>query len=176
MIVKKYIKWILLAFLLCNSVQAKDAVNIYDYPRPMPDRAIYNEAGQQVKIADFKGEFLLINLWSRHCTPCIKELESLNGFTLKTQGNGIRMILLSPEEEWSSSEEQRRFLEKFKAPNVEFYTDKDEKLADDLGVFTSPHTVLVNKKGEEIGRIRGSADWDEDDVIEYIYKLKAKHG
>ncbi len=176
MIVKKYAKWILLAFLFCFDASAKDAVNIFDYPRPMPDRAIYDEAGHKVKIADFKGDFVLLNLWSRHCTPCIKELESLNGFTQKTKGNGIRLLLLSPEEEWADAGEQRRFLEKFKAPDVEFYTDKDGKLAEDLGVFTSPHTVLINKSGEEIGRIRGSADWDDEDVIEYIYKLKAQHG
>ena len=49
-------------------------------------------------------------------------------------------------------------------------------LAEDLGIFTSPNTVLINRKGEEIGRIRGSIDWDDDDVIEYIYKIKAQHG
>ena len=32
---------------------------------------------------------------------------------------------------------------------------------------------LINK-GKEIGRIRGAADWDDEDVIEYIYKIKAQ--
>ena len=46
----------------------------------------------------------------------------------------------------------------------------------DFGVFSYPHTVMVDQSGEEIGRISGSVDWDDDDVIEYIYKLKAKYG
>lgn len=85
-------------------------------------------------------------------------------------------MMLSPDSEWASLSEERRFLNKFKAPDLEFYNDIDGKLAEDLGVFTSPHTVLVNKKGEEIGRIRGTADWNSDEVIEYIYKIKAQHG
>lgn len=176
MMVKKYILSALLAFTFCFNAVAKDAVNIFEIPRAIPEREIIGEAGQKVKITDFKGDFILLNIWSRHCTPCIKELESLNGFVNKTKDNGIRLIMLSPEEEWEDNTEQRKFLNKFKATDVEFYVDKDGKLAEDLGVFTSPHTVLINKKGEEIGRIRGSADWDSDEVIEYIYKLKAQHG
>ena len=61
------------------------------------------------------------------------------------------------------------------APDLPFYTDKDGKLAAAFGVFTSPHTVLFNKKGQEIGRIRGSAEWNDPRVIEYIYKLKAEN-
>lgn len=37
-------------------------------------------------------------------------------------------------------------------------------------------TVLIGREGKEIGRIRGSAEWDSQDVIEYMYKIKAEHG
>ena len=36
--------------------------------------------------------------------------------------------------------------------------------------------VLIGREGKEIGRIRGSAEWDSQDVIEYMYKIKAEHG
>ena len=84
--------------------------------------------------------------------------------------------MVSKEDEWSSAAEQRELLNKYEAPDVDFYTDRDGKLAGDFGIFSSPHTVLINKSGEEIGRISGSADWEDDDVIEYIYKIKAQHG
>lgn len=174
---KKQILSFLLAFLLSFDVCAKkDAVNIFDFPREMPKREILSETGAKVKISDFKGDFILLVIWSRHCTPCVKELDDLNGFVKKTRNDGIRVMMLSPDEEWASLSEERRFLNKFQAPDLEFYNDIDGKLAEDLGVFTSPHTVLVNKKGEEIGRIRGAANWNSDEVIEYIYKIKAQHG
>ncbi len=176
MMSKKTVLTFLLAFLMSFEVLAKDAVNIFEFPREMPNREIISESGKKVKISDFKGDFILLVVWSRHCTPCVRELDDLNGFVNKTKDNGIRVVMLSPDKEWESMAEQRQFLNKFKAPDLEIYNDIDGKLAEDLGIFTSPHTVLINKSGEEIGRIRGSAEWDSDDVIEYIYKIKAQHG
>lgn len=158
-----------------TSVNSK-GLNIFAYPREAPQREFYDSFGRGVTFDKFKGDFLLVNFWSKHCIPCIKELQSLNDFSNKTRSNGIRTILVSKAEEWNNMEEQERFLKKFKGQDLEFYVDKKGKLTEDFGIFSSPHTVIINKKGEEIGRIRGSAKWDSEDVIEYIYKIKSQYG
>lgn len=84
--------------------------------------------------------------------------------------------MISNNSEWKNTAEQRRFLNKYKAPDLDFYTDNSGQVAADLGIFTSPHTVLINTQGQEIGRIRGSADWSRPAVIKYIRDLKEKHG
>ncbi len=173
-------KYLIIALFTClfslPAFGADKHVNIYEIPREMPAREIIGENGNEFKISDFNGDFVMIVMWSRYCAPCLKELDNLNKFVKKTRNNGIRVVMLSPESEWKSMTEQRNFLNNFNAPDLEIYVDHDKKLAEDLGVFTSPHTVLVNTKGEEIGRIRGSAEWDKDAVIEYIYKIKAENG
>ena len=90
----------------------------------------------------------------------------------RTSSNWVRYS----EYEWKTAEEQRNFVTRFKAPDLELYTDTDGKLTEDLGIFTSPHTVLINTSGQEIGRIRGAAEWDDDKVVEYIRNLKEQHG
>ena len=155
---------------------AKSGLNIFAYPREAPQTPVYTPGGQALRLTDFKGDFLLVMFWSRHCAPCIRELDEINTFVKKTRDNGIKVMLVSKDDEWSSAAEQRELLNKYEAPDVDFYTDKEGKLAGDFGIFSSPHTVLINKSGEEIGRISGSADWGDDDVIEYIYKIKAQHG
>ena len=172
---KKYIALLLGLFCFVGFAQAK-GLNIFAYPRTAPQTPIYNLYGKEVKISDFAGDFLLINFWSRHCIPCIKELGKLNSFSLQTRDSGIKTIIVSRADEWVSVDEQQKFLAKFKAQDLDFYLDKKGKLTEDFGIFSSPHTVIVNKKGEEIGRIRGSADWDDEDVIAYIYKIKAQYG
>ena len=62
------------------------------------------------------------------------------------------------------------------SPDLETYVDDKSDLAAAFGIFSSPVTVLVSREGKEIGRIRGSADWDSSEVIEYMYKIKAEHG
>lgn len=163
-------------FLWTFQVRAEDGVNIYPKPRAVPEHKIMHQSGSRFKLSDFKGDFVVAVFWSRDCGPCLKELKSLNGFHNAVKSNGVKLLLISPSKEWRSVTEQKRFLKKYGAPDVDFYVDERGELASDFGIFTSPHTVLINKKGEEIGRIRGSARWDDENVIEYIYKLKAKHG
>lgn len=172
---KKILFLFLSMFAFCTVVHAESGLNIFAYPREAPQTEFYTINGTKVQLSDFKGKFLLVNFWSRNCVPCIKELDNLNNFVNKTKDDGIRVIIISKASEWQSVAEQREFLEKFKAPDLDFYLDKDGKLAESFGIFASPHTVLVNSAGEEIGRIRGSAEWDSDEIIEYIYKIKAEH-
>ena len=150
-------------------------VNIYDEPRPAPQVPFYTSEGQSVVLDNFKGNFVLLLLWSRECGPCVSELEDLNEFYKQTKDNGITLIMLSHASEWKDSAEQRKFLNRYDAPDLPFYTDKSGKLAEAFGIFTSPNAVMLNKKGQEIGRIRGSAEWDDPKVVEYIYKIKAEH-
>lgn len=154
-----------------------DPVNIFPEPRSLPSREMfhYSDTGEAYKLSDFKGQFVVANFWSRHCTPCLRELDNLNNFSKKVADNGIKVVIISPASEWQSLEEQQKFLQRYGASDLDFYVDKKGDLSADLGIFTSPNTVLINKSGQEIGRIRGSAEWDDDDVIEYIYKIKAQH-
>ena len=91
------------------------------------------------------------------------------------RSNGVRVILVSPAEDWMNEDEQKAFLKRYGAADLEAYVDRKAALATDFGIFTSPHAVLVNGESMEIGRIRGSVDWDDEDVIEYIYKIKAQN-
>lgn len=155
---------------------AEKGVNIFAQPRRLPESTITDQYGRSHKLSDFKGEFVVAVFWSRDCPPCIKELRSLNGFYNQVKNNGVRLLLISPSQNWASTAEQQRFLRRFGAGDVDFYVDNSGQAASALGIFTSPHTVLINKNGEEFGRIRGSAQWDDRQVIEYIYQLKAKYG
>lgn len=174
---KKLILAILLAAGLTGTAQAGErGVNIYDTPRKVPAKEIIHNDLKRYKLSDFPDKFVMAVFWSRNCVPCVKELDSLNNMSKKVKDNGLQVVLVSPSREWGSIEEQRRFLDKYGAKDMDFYVDENGNLASELGIFTSPHTVLVNRKGEEIGRIRGTAEWDDDDVIEYLYKIKAQHG
>lgn len=170
-------KYIICFFLLISfAVEAKEKnLNIYDEPRTMVQREFLGQYSKKFKASDFKGEFVLMVFWSRHCSPCIKEMDNLDSFAQAVALNGITVLPISLEGEWGNWEESREFMDKFKGKNLNSYLDPKGDLAADLGVFRFPHTVLINRKGMEIGRIRGAVEWDDPDVIEYIYKIKAEN-
>lgn len=168
---------ILLFLVFAVNAAAKDKANIYAFSRDVPQKEIIGESGNKVKLNSFTGNFVIAVFWSRYCLPCIKELKSLSSFSKKTRNDGIRVIMISPKGEWNGGfDEQHRFLQRFEADNLEIYVDEKEQLASAFGIFSSPVSVLVSRESQEIGRIRGSVKWDSDDVVEYMYQLKAEKG
>ena len=164
--------FILASLISFETYAGKEAVNIFAESRDVPKQQIYHENGKAYHLTDFKGEFVLAVFWSKNCGPCLKELRDLNTFYHNALPENIRMILISPKSEWKSSLEQRLFLKKYGAPDIEFYTDKKGKLAADFGIFSSPHTVLIDENSKEIGRIRGTAKWADKRVLDYIKSVK----
>lgn len=174
--IKKILCLGLLLVGLASSAQAKNGLNIFQYPREAPQDKFYNQYGGKVSLSDFKNQFVILVFWSRYCVPCIKELDNLNNFYNKTKKNGIKVMIISRMEEWKNLDELRKFLKKYDAEDLDFYLDEKSKLTESFGIFAYPHTVLLNKAGQEIGRIRGAVIWDDKEVIEYMYKIKAQHG
>lgn len=164
-----FLSSLLLAF---QTFAKEDAVNIFAFSRDVPKTEIISQSGQKIRLSDFKGQFVVAVFWSRTCAPCLKELKDLNTFYKSALKENIRLILISPQKEWKSVSEQRLFLAKYHATDLEFYTDKKAGLASDFGIFTTPHTVLINEDAQEIGRIKGTAKWADKRVLKYIKSLK----
>jgi len=174
---KKYILLLMMALSVLGSpLQAKEKnVNIYQSSREAPDTSFYDDNGYKLTLADFKGNFVLLLFWSRDCIPCIRELRSINGFYNNMRGSDIKILPVSDAKEWKNAEELKKFLKKHKAAGLPTYIDRKGKLGESFGVFAYPHTVLINAKGNEIGRIRGAAEWDSNEVMEYIVRLKNQY-
>ena len=156
------------------SAQAKTGFNIFAYSREAPETKIFDEYGKAVQLQDFKGDFLIAVFWSKTCIPCLREMKDLNSFAQKVKDNGVKVILVSAEKEWENPFEQVELLNKYGGQDLDFYVDRKSALANEFGIFTSPHSVLIDTEGMEIGRIRGAVDWDDEDIEEYIYRLKVQ--
>lgn len=165
---------LVVGLLLWSLTAAAGGINIFAYSRPAPETKIYDAYGKAENLQNFGGDFVIAVFWSKKCIPCIRELDNLNRFANKTKDDGIKVILISAENEWNSEEEQKNFLAKYGAGDLAFFVDKNSDLAKDFGIFTSPHAVLIDDKSMEIGRIRGAVEWDDEDVIEEIYRIKAE--
>lgn len=162
---------LLLAFFLAVfPVEAK--LNIFAKPRYMPALNFYSDSGKAYRLSDFDADLLLAMVWSRHCGPCLNDLEMMDIFSRKVARYGIKVILISPAEEWKTPEERYDFLKRFKAPNLVTYLDQKSSFMKGMGIMVTPTVLLVNKKGQEVGQITGSTDWSNPKVIKYIRDLK----
>jgi peroxiredoxin len=49
---------------------------------PAPEFALANLEGQTVRLADYRGQVVLLNFWATWCTPCEAEMPDLNALYL----------------------------------------------------------------------------------------------
>ena len=51
---------------------------IHPEPKALPDLAFQDGTGKSLKLSDWKGRVVLLNLWATWCAPCRKEMPDLS--------------------------------------------------------------------------------------------------
>ena len=68
-----------------------------------------------------------------------------------------------------------RFYAEIGVKNLARYvTPSGNGALDTLGIFGIPATLLIDRKGEEIGRVTGPAEWDSPEMIEFLKTVIAR--
>ena len=75
---------------------------------PAPEFEIIDVQGNIARLEDFSGKYLLIDVWSHTCGPCIREIPRLEDLKHDLEGRNIELIsiCLSPEEPWINKLEE----------------------------------------------------------------------
>lgn len=162
----------LLLMLIGYTSSAEAKINMFPKPRYIPVLSFYDDNGNAYKLTEFNSDLLMAVVWSRTCGPCLKDLRHLGRFVKRTMGKGIEVILISPENEWKTPAEKRAFLRHLGADNMVSYVDRKSRFRDGMAVAVTPTAILVNKAGEEVGQITGSINWEDDEIVDYMMKLK----
>ena len=69
-----------------------------DVGKPAPDFQARTFDGHDIRLADFKGHVLIINLWATWCEPCRQELPLLNSYHELRKSAGLDVIALATED------------------------------------------------------------------------------
>ena len=120
-----------------------------------PEASFNGPDGKPVRIADFKGKPLLLNLWASWCAPCVKELPTLDQLSRKT---GIQVLAVSQDTGPHAS--VVAFLNAHGITVLKPYQDPNMSLSGSLGPDTVlPTSILVDANGKEVWRYVGDLDW-----------------
>ncbi|OYW92130.1 MAG: hypothetical protein B7Z13_10755 [Caulobacterales bacterium 32-67-6] len=132
-------------------------------PRPAPVTTIYDPDGQPVRLGDFRGEVVVLNLWATWCPPCVAEMPTLAALAKHYEGQPVRVLAVSIDRP-TEIDKARAFIGQH-AP-LAFYSDPNMKLAFDLipPAPGMPTTVIYGADGIERARLSGGADWGGEDA------------
>ncbi|MFN0191111.1 MAG: TlpA family protein disulfide reductase [Aestuariivirga sp.] len=123
-------------------------------------------AGKPVKLSDWKGKVVLVNLWATWCAPCRKEMPAFAELQKQLGGPDFEVVAISVDRK--GAEASAAFLKETGADNLKLYVEPTAKVLNDLQALGLPATVLVDRSGREIGRLLGPAEWASPEAVELI--------
>ncbi len=146
------------------------ALTMATAPLKLPDLAFEDADGKPVKLSDWRGKTVLVNLWATWCVPCRREMPALDSLQEKLKGPNFEVVAINIDTR--DPEKPRKFLQDAKLTRLGYFNDQKAKVFQDLkGIGRAlgmPTSVLVDSQGCEIGTIAGPAEWNSDDAVKLI--------
>ncbi len=130
-----------------------------------PDFELPTLESNSVKLSDYRGRVIFLNIWATWCPPCREEMPSMEAIYRRFKGRQFEMLAVSVDRK--GKEAVGPFLAKY-GPTFTVLLDPDGKTYQLYGLTGVPETFIVNKKGVLLQRIIGPQDWMKKEWLDYF--------
>jgi len=131
-----------------------------------PAVTFYDAEGKALSLNDFRGRYVLVNLWATWCGPCINELPSL--VRLQAELPQDRITVLPIDLEKHDAQKVVEFLARTKIEGLPIYIDREFAAMRGFAANELPLTILIDAQGREVARAAGEQKWDHADSVAYL--------
>ena len=124
-------------------------------PQPILNAENKASSGGPIKLANYSGKVLLVNLWATWCGPCRMETPELVKLHKEFQSRGVEMIGLSTEDPEASAESVSEFVREY---NVDYHIGwATREVAQTLmqGRTSIPQSFVIARDGRIVKRFIG---------------------
>jgi thiol-disulfide isomerase/thioredoxin len=140
-----------------------------DPPAPPPAVAFDDVDGVAHRLADFAGKGLVVNLWATWCVPCVAEMPALQDLARKIAAQGILVLPLSSDR--GGAAVVRKFYAAHGIDALPIWLDPKGEAARSFGARGLPTTLIIDRRGREVGRLEGAVDWAAAAALTEIPRL-----
>jgi thiol-disulfide isomerase/thioredoxin len=144
---------------------------LHDEPIPASDVSFVGFDDSNVSLSDYAGQIVLVNFWATWCAPCRQEMPHLSALQAAMGSEDFQVVTIATGRNALPAIE--RFFDEIGVDNLPLHRDPQQELAHEMGVMGLPVSVLLNRDGQEIGRLIGDADWSSPSAIAIINTLVA---
>lgn len=143
----------------------------HDAPKDGVEVPLLDADGGPVSLQDYRGKVVLLNFWATWCPPCRKEMPSLDRLQAELGGDDFAVVPVATGR--NSVAAIQRFFEEIEVQHLPIVLDPSQELARQMTVLGLPITVILDREGREIARLRGDAEWDSDSAKAIVASLSA---
>lgn len=139
-------------------------VTIPDAP-PQPVIAFVDGEGGEVRLSDYRGKVILVNLWATWCGPCVQEMPALDALQAELGGADFDVVTISLDRRLDDA---RQFYAEMNLQNLPLIHDSSFSSPGQVGALGLPMSILYDRNGREIGRVPAPAEWHSDDAVNLV--------
>ena len=142
-------------------------------PQPAPATIFKDRAGADVSLAAYNGKVLVVNFWATWCAPCVKEMPTLDALQARLGGADFEVLAISQDREGAQVAEP--FMETNQWTSLALYTEPAARFAKDAGLRGLPTSLIIDKAGNEVGRVEGDTDWGSPETEQSLRDFMGDH-
>lgn len=134
---------------------------------PAPDFTLLSSSGENVRLAEQRGQVVMLNFWASWCGPCRKEMPLLDEMSKRYSAAGFVLYGVNVEEDNTDAKKLIKEL----GVSFPILYDAESKASSLYNVDAMPTTVVIDKKGEIRFVNRGYKPGDENKYRDQIREL-----
>jgi len=152
------------SFKFSNQVSIEDGTSAPDFTFPGLD-------GKKVRLSDYKGKVVLVNIWATWCPPCVDEMPSMEKLYQKFKGENFEILAVSIDEPGLKA--VAPFMKK-SGLTFPALIDSEGTIKTVYGITGIPESFIIDQQGILIKKIVGPVDWAATNVFRFFSELIQK--
>lgn len=138
----------------CNSSDTRTA-HLPIVPAVVFDTEMRAANGDSIKLSNYSGKVLFVNLWATWCGPCRMETPELVRLHQEYKARGVEFIGLSTEDPNTSAQKVRDFVTQYNVGYQVGWATHEVALTLMQGKNTIPQSFIITRDGRLFKKIDG---------------------
>ncbi len=133
-----------------------------------PDFSFPGLDGKTMRLSQFRGKVVFVNIWATWCKSCVEEMPSMEKLYKAVGGDGFEILAVSIDEKGAGV--VAPFMQKH-GLSFPALLDEEESIKYSYGITGVPETFIVDKDGVVVLKFLGPADWATPDALRFFKEL-----
>jgi thiol-disulfide isomerase/thioredoxin len=174
-----YRLWLALPLFFClfagNGAVLAENVTIlpqfyaYGIAQTFPNLEFQDAKGSWRSLSQYRGQWVLVNLWATWCAPCRKEMPQLDRLQEAFKGTPFHILPISLDNPQTAIR-IFPFYQEHGLQNLPILSEQEGTIMRTLRPRGLPSSWLIDPQGRAVGEVIGYARWDSEEagnLIEY---------
>jgi peroxiredoxin len=134
---------------------------------PAEDFRLVDLEGKSQSLSQYRGKVVLVNFWATWCKPCTTEMPAMQTTYDKLRDKGFVVLAIN---ELEDDAKVREHIKQY-GHTFPVLMDRDNKVANQFGVFGLPVSVFIDEKGVVQEYIKGGL-LTEDKIYQAVQRIQ----